>query len=527
MGTEKTLSVLLCEQCSHEYVVPDTAPPSALEKLRNHWLPDVDEAEIIRVEASATRMSVSAIEKEVANLIHKVKQMQGLQAVLVNTLNAQEALVAPIRRLPVEVLQPIFVFACEDNGSDCMERWPTALVLSSVSKYYRDVALSTPEIWARVPVESMQILAGEWPPASRSLIVRRLRLYLSRISNASLPNAVRFPTTLSCYSPTTIINSIALQYSNAWTDLKITGYGFFSVLGDRTLNRLERLHTDVGFLLTSSGERDKSAVFERAFRLRHLEITNFTNVNVQKLSFPWAQITTLKTRCSDAFAIDALAVHCTQLVSWSHSSTSRSFSQGRSPTSRIVFEHLRHLVVESINVRDTRHAWHFDRLTAPRLETLSVNWPYSPDVNGGSIGPFLTRSGCKLRSMSLKRPSVLEWVFVASSHRIPHKIFIDRVSLSAIDAPSDAASGAASEATVFAPLLKMTLRCFGTLEGQFLIDLVTREDGCRAGRLEVTMCEERSVMRVSEEEMEKLERLLPHGVSIRKVHRMLYEADED
>ncbi|KAL1749034.1 hypothetical protein HDZ31DRAFT_28288 [Schizophyllum fasciatum] len=528
MSTREALTALLCDRCGYQHVVSDNAPSFLQEKLRNHWIPSADEAETIRLDAIETRKSISAIDKELSSLMHKVENLQRLRANLGRTLSAREALIAPLRRLPVEVLQPILTFACDYDGSDCLERWPTALAISSVSKFYRDVALAIPEVWARIPVERFQNLACEWPAASRAAIIQRLRLYLSRIGNASLPNAVLFPATSTNHSPAATIIEIAREYAGAWEHLKITGYGFFAALGERTLDRLERLHTDVRFL-NPHEEGDQRRVFERAPRLRHLHITNIANVVVEGLHLPWAQITTLKTRCSDLFVIDALASSCKQLVSWSHTSTVRTFTQTRQSAARITLPHLRHLVVESINVRDTRHAWHFEQITAPRLETLSVNWPYSPDVNGGSIAAFVTRSGCKLRSLSIKRPSVREWVFIASSHRIPHYLFIDRVSLSAIDAPNDDVVDAAlSRPAAFAPLLKMNLWCFGTLEGQFLIELAcVREDGCRAGRLEVIMCAERSALRVSEGEREQLKRLLPYGVSIRKLQRMLYEADED
>jgi hypothetical protein len=62
---------------------------------------------------------------------------------LVGELDKRKAWIAPIRRLPVEILSEIFIFSSEVGGL-------VPLTITEVSRHWREVILATPRAWSRV-----------------------------------------------------------------------------------------------------------------------------------------------------------------------------------------------------------------------------------------------------------------------------------------------------------------------------------------------------------------------------------------
>ena len=86
---------------------------------------------------SKARRRISAIDEEVVALLDRVSRLTDTKAALRRELDHQQALLAPIRRLPVELVMQIFDFACVDTHKDFKRKLPMIMSLSSVSKLWR------------------------------------------------------------------------------------------------------------------------------------------------------------------------------------------------------------------------------------------------------------------------------------------------------------------------------------------------------------------------------------------------------
>ncbi|PBK80179.1 hypothetical protein ARMGADRAFT_909174, partial [Armillaria gallica] len=98
--------------------------------------------EIYKYDAEIFRMK-SALEK-----------LQGVRQSLVDCIQASEGLLAPIRRVPRDVLQNIFECLCVSvsyNPFSKRDDMPlistTPFYLSSVCFYWRSICLSSPRLW--------------------------------------------------------------------------------------------------------------------------------------------------------------------------------------------------------------------------------------------------------------------------------------------------------------------------------------------------------------------------------------------
>ncbi|KZV83159.1 hypothetical protein EXIGLDRAFT_626069, partial [Exidia glandulosa HHB12029] len=102
-------------------------------------LPTAKELASTRARIAAQRVEIEGLEAQAARLREKANAVR-------HEMAANEAYIAPIRRLPFDVLAQIFVLCATALGAS-----PQVLrTLSSVCRKWRDVTLATPRAWSKV-----------------------------------------------------------------------------------------------------------------------------------------------------------------------------------------------------------------------------------------------------------------------------------------------------------------------------------------------------------------------------------------
>ncbi|KAI5897649.1 uncharacterized protein SCHCODRAFT_02564665 [Schizophyllum commune H4-8] len=398
---------------------------SAWDSLRSGWRPSCN-AEV-EATMSKARRRISAIDEEVVALLDRVSRLTDTKAALRRKLDHQQGLLAPIRRLPVELVMQIFDFACVDTHKDFKQKLPMILSLSSVSKLWRDIAIGMSEIWAALPVSWAQRMLDLWSKPMQRAVINRVQVYLSRVGNATVTDPLLF---IIRSPPTLELFQVAMEFSDSFQVLKVLEYGFFKTFGNRSLARLEKVQGDVGVL--SPPETDEHCVFMRAPRLWNLSVTNLYNLPKEhNLQFPWSQIKSLTTRCTNAYAFDALVAKCSNLRRWKHDQddgddfdNDDTMQIPSSPiTSHLRLERLRTLVVTLDDPNDRQHTWLLDRLTTPSLNKLFIEWAEDSvprPEEGHALYPhpcplstFLART-TRLRTLSLKNSNKQEQEYIFS-----------------------------------------------------------------------------------------------------------------
>ena len=221
-------------------------------------------------------------------------------------INEQNTILAPIRRLPAEILIEIFMLCMDcDRSSFSPERSP--LLVGQVCRGWRQVALSTQKLWSSITVTSYR-------PSSA-----KAKLWISRAG--STPLTIRLASGAPEFCNVEKMHPaivVLVQHCDRWRhlDLRIHDLGVpcLSSIKHR-LPWLESLQ-----ILNCTHNLD---IFEVAPRLRSLILGPHI-----KLKAPWHQLTELDahahgiTECLEILQLVPGLVRCTMRNSWRSSRTS-------------------------------------------------------------------------------------------------------------------------------------------------------------------------------------------------------------
>ena len=141
-------SFLLCNACDYAYRVELDMPPQGSENiiLRTGRLLSGAEEERIEQNIAQTDESLQKLGAKVKDLMALVAQLHDGERELMERRKVQQAYLAPVRRLPPEILSIIFKMYCGDRSVDLLQKRCPPLFLSSVCKVWRG-KLNQPFPW--------------------------------------------------------------------------------------------------------------------------------------------------------------------------------------------------------------------------------------------------------------------------------------------------------------------------------------------------------------------------------------------
>ncbi|KAL1726145.1 hypothetical protein EV714DRAFT_255170 [Schizophyllum commune] len=119
---------------------------ASLELQRSGYVPSSGEARVVNDMTAALQEEVPSIDAEIRRLFQ-------LRARLLRQCDIQDSFVAPIRRLPPELLLAIFIEAVGDRVYASDRVFVVRHILSCVCTSWRSVARSTPALWTRIPTQ--------------------------------------------------------------------------------------------------------------------------------------------------------------------------------------------------------------------------------------------------------------------------------------------------------------------------------------------------------------------------------------
>jgi hypothetical protein len=90
--------------------------------------------------------------KQLSELTSKIDDLLQQQKRLKAFISAHEALTSPVRRLPREILQEIFLHCLPSDHLPILCRREAPLVLTRICRHWRDLAQSTPSIWSALRI---------------------------------------------------------------------------------------------------------------------------------------------------------------------------------------------------------------------------------------------------------------------------------------------------------------------------------------------------------------------------------------
>ncbi|KAJ7506749.1 hypothetical protein B0H11DRAFT_1850270 [Mycena galericulata] len=160
------------------------------DRLNTNYTPSESEVAEIRallVEPlnALIQLSAEISEREVA-----IGDLKARFESLMNQVDLHKALMSPVRRIPQEILQEIFI-ACLPTHNALVDSREAPQILGRICSYWRTVAYSTPELWSSIHIAPMtERFSGYVTQRSRLKFVELVATWLDR--SAPLPLSISY-----------------------------------------------------------------------------------------------------------------------------------------------------------------------------------------------------------------------------------------------------------------------------------------------------------------------------------------------
>ncbi|KZP25039.1 hypothetical protein FIBSPDRAFT_929586 [Athelia psychrophila] len=258
-----------------------TAPIFSSSFTRNNCPLDPELETRIRSALSQADDETSRIDNALAQLT-AVQDTLLLQRTVIQDFSATYApLVSIIRRVPREILSEIFLYFRPDETSlDTPDLRPRVMLTSHVCQSWRNVALSTPQLWSTIIVNLGPRDAQRKLDCVKAWIERTGQYPLSIIISCIMPNR-------SARDWKALLD-ILMPHSHRWRSAKILTWTDYLSGINGHIPKLESLDIRIG------GHSQKDT-FVLSPSLRQLRVRAELNpgpvIRLSQLQLPWAQLT--------------------------------------------------------------------------------------------------------------------------------------------------------------------------------------------------------------------------------------------
>ncbi|KAJ7159482.1 hypothetical protein C8R46DRAFT_1354210 [Mycena filopes] len=330
---------------------------------------------------ASLRATLAGIDAELAALRARVEDLAAERRPIVKAL---KAIVYPILTVPVEITAEIFL-QCVD-WAEISTHWRQSLcaplVLASVCKQWRAVALDLHPIWSRLQIFNLrfhetskleELLAWWVPRAGGRLLEVNMPKSDGDTVTALIPHSLRLKS-LTCDF------SSRLRYPPGLATIQ------------RRIPHLETLRVE---LARGPVPTEMLAVFSEAPLLREAHITGLA---FELFILPWGQLTTLGLGGDFVATYAEILQHTPQLQVLHLERGRGGYDESVPPQAALTLHHLHTLILHCDDEGQEQADALLDALTLPALRKLDLGaFPYEFE---DEVGALLTRSSCPLVSIS-------------------------------------------------------------------------------------------------------------------------------
>ena len=323
-----------------------------LHLLKSNVAPS--DSEIITIRALITEVE-NQIEELHQNRRNHLPASQATESRLLEFIQVHKALLSPVRYLPSDVLQEIFLHYCGHNThSISMVPWR----LGHISRRWREIALSIPALWDNIPVVILNQKSHPNPSYVRAIT------YLVERSGTSptLKFKISYPVWRKNTPESPIFKTI-VRHSERLELLSMCIYDMHTTMQFKGLKgRLSNLR-DLTLSLPSTYSNDGRSldIFETAPALRRVVLLGSYPGDSIRLLLPWSQI----THFSDILRSESVApyVPLSSLPSLSYLYIDKD-----------TFQASEGVTIISPALRDpSTHPSHYEPVTLSNLHTLKIH----------------------------------------------------------------------------------------------------------------------------------------------------------
>ncbi|KAJ7743315.1 hypothetical protein B0H16DRAFT_1009573 [Mycena metata] len=290
-------------------------PSPFASRLGTNYCPSDEEILNIRTFLIEPKSRLKRLDDKIADLQKAIDSLTAERASVRSFVDAHDALLSPLRRLPLDIVQEIFV-ACLPTHRNCvMSAAEAPLLLGRICSSWRAIALSTPRLWARLHivepaftgfVPSMSSISSVFLEEKVAQRVDAVKTWLIRsgvcpisISIEGAPQSF-MPAGALPPSSTHLFLQALIPFSSRWQDVTMSfvfspeALETLFELAEMDMPMLSKLH----IVQQQHHEAAPSNVLLRSFAFLHTPtLSDLTFVgyqaNLLELPIQWTNITTL------------------------------------------------------------------------------------------------------------------------------------------------------------------------------------------------------------------------------------------
>jgi F-box-like len=132
---------------------PPAQPPSKFfDKVNTNYIPSMAERQEIAEYVTTVNEELSELNTKITEMRTALMQVTRTRDRLQTAVNQHQALISPLRRLPPELLQVIFVWCLPSHRNAVMHASEAPVLLGRVCSEWRQISLSTPEVWSSLHI---------------------------------------------------------------------------------------------------------------------------------------------------------------------------------------------------------------------------------------------------------------------------------------------------------------------------------------------------------------------------------------
>jgi hypothetical protein len=234
--TKRFVSLSLRAACDSE---PHHMSTPFSRYLQSNQAPSEDETHEIKALRANPLKEISIIDVEIEQIEATLNSLKRKRAHIQESIDDFNTILAPVRRIPMDILGVIFVNCLATHRNPIMSASEAPILLTHICRDWRSIALSIPRLWSRLYVPTLPIVLQyppEAPPSVNSLKAeRRLKVRTEEVQrwlrlSAACPLAITLMPAGGPASHPPLLDSI-IQSSRRWQQLEL-GLGFFSPESD-------------------------------------------------------------------------------------------------------------------------------------------------------------------------------------------------------------------------------------------------------------------------------------------------------
>jgi len=421
---------------------PFIQPPSKFfDKVNTNYIPTLAETQEIKDYVSIVDQELSELNAKITEMRVALMRVTRTRHRLQTAADQHQALISPLRRLPPELLQVIFVWCLPSHRNAVMHSSEAPVLLGRVCSEWRRISLSTPEVWSSLHIVPPSVNFSNLKSSTTRFERKRevIEMWLGRSGTCPLNiSFVWFASdsedeTKLCASLLEALVPMCGRWQMLDFQVPLKMFQPFIGLMVKDVPLLEGLSLMDNRTALSADVVDKwpeSLVFaESATNLRNFALTFFSG-GLRLPTIPWHQLTTLYLESNISFFFQdsremlstfSQCVHlqsCTLKFPLSHTAFIAPFKKVNLP---ITLPQLQVLCLDGDqHLHNTFHMSNtLINICTPKLRKLEIlGRSGRPEGNVApepliAIRMLLERSKCPLEKLTVESMSLLPEEFIA------------------------------------------------------------------------------------------------------------------